>query len=150
MRVSLKWLQDYVDITLSADELAHRLTMGGVEVANVERIGAFWDRDKILVGQITALAPHPNADRLQLATANYARSNGAGSGRGTITVVTGAFNLAVGDKVPVALLGARLRNGHSEQHEEVVLKPTKLRGIPSEAWSALSWSWAWARIMAAL
>ena len=124
MRVSLKWLQDYVDIVLSPDDLAHRMTMAGIEVAAIERTGATWDRDKILVGEITALAPHPNADRLQLATANY--------GRGVITVVTGAWNIHVGDRIPVALLGARLKNGHSEQHEEIVLKPTKLRGIPSE------------------
>jgi phenylalanyl-tRNA synthetase beta chain len=124
MRVSLKWLQDYVDIALSPDDLAHRMTMAGIEVAAIERIGATWDRDKILVGEITDLAPHPNADRLQLATANY--------GRGVITVVTGAWNIHVGDRIPVALLGAKLKNGHSEQHEEVVLKPTKLRGIPSE------------------
>ena len=124
MRVSLKWLRDYVDINIPVDELARRLSMAGVEVGAIERIGASWDPERIFVGQITALAPHPNADRLQLATADY--------GRGTITVVTGAFNMAVGDKVPVALVGARLRNGHSEQHEEVVLKPTKLRGIPSE------------------
>lgn len=124
MRVSLKWLQDYVDIGITADDLAQRMTMAGVEIGAIERIGASWDRDKILVGQITARAPHPNADRLQLVTADY--------GRGAITVVTGAWNLEVGDKVPVALLGARLRNGHSEQHEEVVLKPTKLRGVPSE------------------
>jgi phenylalanyl-tRNA synthetase beta chain len=124
VRVSLKWLQDYVDIVLRPDDLAQRMTLAGVEVAAIERIGATWDRDKIIVGEITALAPHPNADRLQLATTSY--------GRGVITVVTGAWNIHVGDKVPVALLGARLKNGHSEQHEEIVLKPTKLRGIPSE------------------
>ena len=124
MRVSLKWLRDYADITIAADDLAHRMTMGGVEVAKIERFPETWDPDKLFVGQITALAPHPNADRLQLATADY--------GKGTITVVTGAFNLKVGDKIAVALLGARLRNGHSEQHEMVELKPTKLRGVASE------------------
>jgi phenylalanyl-tRNA synthetase beta chain len=124
MRVSLKWLRDYTDITIPAADLAARMTLGGVEVGKIERFPETWDPDKIFVGQITALAPHPNADRLQLATTDY--------GKGTITVVTGAWNIAVGDKVPVALLGARLRNGHSEQHEMVELKPTKLRGVPSE------------------
>jgi len=124
MRVSLKWLADYTDIVTTPDDLAYRLTMAGIEVPIIERIGHTWDRDKIFVGQITHLAPHPNADRLQLATANY--------GRGTITVVTGAFNLKVGDKVPVALAGARLHNGHSPTHELITLKPTRLRGIPSE------------------
>ena len=124
MRVSLRWLRDYTDIMTPAADLAERFTMGGVEVGKIERFPETWDPDKIYVGQITALAPHPNADRLQLATTDY--------GKGTITVVTGAFNIKVGDKVPVALLGARLLNGHSEQHEMVELKPTKLRGVPSE------------------
>ena len=124
MRVSLKWLRDYTDISIPAADLAERITMGGVEVGKLERFPETWDPDKIVVGQITALAPHPNADRLQLATVSY--------GKGTITVVTGAFNIHVNDKVPVALLGARLRNGHSEAHEMVELKPTKLRGVPSE------------------
>ncbi len=124
MRVSLKWLRDYTDIVIPAADLAERMTMGGVEVGKIERFPEAWDPDKIIVGQIMTLAPHPNADRLQLATTDY--------GKGTITVVTGAFNIKVGDKVPVALLGARLRNGHSEQHEMVELKPTKLRGVPSE------------------
>jgi len=141
MRVSLKWLRDYVDICIPAEELAHRLTMGGVEVPVIEQIGATWDRDKIMVGQITALAPHPNADRLQLATTDY--------GRGTITVVTGAFNIKVGDKVPVALLGARLKNGHSEQHEMIELKPTKLRGIASEGMVGSELELAWATNIAA-
>ncbi len=124
MRVSLKWLHDYVDLLIPPSDLAHRMTMAGVEVQAMESIGATWDRDKIFVGQITALNPHPNADRLQLATASY--------GQGTITVVTGAWNLAVGDKIPVALLGARLIDGHGDKREEIVLKPTKLRGIMSE------------------
>jgi phenylalanyl-tRNA synthetase beta chain len=124
MKVSLRWLSDYVNIALPPDELAHRLTMAGVEVETIQRIGAEWDREKVLVSQVTALAPHPNADRLQLVTVDY--------GRDTITVVTGAFNLAVGDKVPLALAGARVRNEHSGHWEWVTLKPGKIRGVLSE------------------
>ncbi len=122
MRVPLKWLREYVDITLSPDELAHRLTMAGLEAGEIIRIGAEWDR--IYVGQVLELAPHPNADRLQLVTVDY--------GRGRLTVVTGATNLRVGDKVPLALAGARLIDGHSEQPRMITLQPTRLRGILSE------------------
>jgi len=124
MKVSLQWLKDYVDIILPPADLAHRLTMGGVEVAALREIGSTWDRDKIFVGRVLELKPHPNADRLQLVVADY--------GQGTITLVTGAFNMKVGDKVPVALLGARLIDGHSEKHEPIVLKPRPMRGIMSE------------------
>jgi len=124
MKVSLRWLSDYVNITLPPADLAHRLTMAGVEVETMQRIGAEWDREKVLVSQVTALAPHPNADRLQLVTVDY--------GRGSITMVTGAFNLAVGDKVPLALAGARVRNEHSGNWEWVTLKPGKIRGVLSE------------------
>jgi phenylalanyl-tRNA synthetase beta chain len=124
MKVSLRWLSDYVNITLPPADLAHRLTMAGVEVETIQRIGAEWDREKVLVSQVTALAPHPNADRLQLVTVDY--------GQGSITMVTGAFNLAVGDKVPLALAGARVRNEHSGRWEWVTLKPGKIRGVLSE------------------
>ncbi|MCL5111017.1 MAG: phenylalanine--tRNA ligase subunit beta [Chloroflexi bacterium] len=122
MRVPLKWLRDYVDVTLPPDELAHRLTMAGLEVEEVIQVGADWH--DVYVGQVLELKPHPNADRLQLVSADY--------GLGTITVVTGAFNLQVGDKVPVALVGARLIDGHSDEPKLITLKPSKLRGIVSE------------------
>ena len=123
MRVSLKWLREYVDVTLPAEEVARRLTMAGVEVAAIYRIGSSWDG--IYVGQVAKLSRHPNADRLQLVEVDY------GPGR-TKTVVTGATNLRVGDKVPFATVGARLIDGHSAERREVVLKPAKLRGIVSE------------------
>lgn len=122
MKVPLKWLRDYVDIVVSPEDLAHRLTMAGLESDGVTYIGADWKN--VYVGQIIDLKPHPNADRLQLVTADY--------GKGQITVVTGATNISVGDKVPVALVGARLIDGHSPERKMITLKPTKLRGIVSE------------------
>ena len=123
MRVSLKWLHDYVDLTLPPEELAHRLTMAGVETAAIYRIGASWER--IYVGQVIALRAHPNADRLQLVEVDYGKGQ-------TKTVVTGAFNLKVGDKVPFADVGARLIDPYSPERREFVLKPAKLRGVVSE------------------
>ncbi|MHB1133866.1 MAG: phenylalanine--tRNA ligase subunit beta [Chloroflexota bacterium] len=122
MRVPLKWLRDYVDINLPLEELAHRLTMAGLEVEEIIQIGADWHN--VWVGEVKALRPHPNADRLQLVDADY--------GHGSITVVTGAFNLQVGDRVPVALVGAHLVDGHSDEPRTIILQPTKLRGIVSE------------------
>jgi len=123
MRVSLKWLRDYVDVSLPPAEIARRLTMAGVEVVGVEEIGATWQ--SIYVGQVVRLSPHPNADRLQLVEVEYGQAT-------TKTVVTGARNLSEGDKVAFAVVGARLIDGHSAERREVVLKPAKLRGIVSE------------------
>ncbi len=122
MRVSLKWLSDFVDIDIPADELAHRLTMAGIEVGRVDRIGEGWEN--IYVGQVLSLRPHPNADRLRLVDITY--------GERTLTVVTGAPNMEVGDKVPIALIGATLIDGHYDDGRKITLKPSKLRGVVSE------------------
>src|SRR5687767_9462530 len=104
MRVPLSWLRDFVEITLPVDELAHRLTMAGLEVGDVTHIGASWQRDKLLVGEVLEVSRHPNADRLVLATVALGDS-------GPQTVVTGASNLRPGDqgvKVAFAREGAQL------------------------------------------
>jgi phenylalanyl-tRNA synthetase beta chain len=128
MKVSLKWLRDYVDIVTTPADLAQRLTMGGVEIGGIEDKGEVWDRKYVFVGQITALAPHPNADRLQMVTVDY---SSPASGPRFILLVTGAFNIAVGDKVPLVLAGARVRNEHSGNWEWTILKPGKVRGVES-------------------
>ena len=120
LRVPLAWLREYVDAPVPADELAERLHMAGMEVNHVER--SSWD-ERIRTGRIAALEKHPNADRLQLATVDH------GDGRRS-TVVTGAFNLAVGDVVPYAETGAEYIDGHSG--ERTVLRPRPMRGITSE------------------
>jgi phenylalanyl-tRNA synthetase beta chain len=120
MKVSLNWLRDYVDITLPVSELADRLTMSGNEVKGVEIVGQAWDN--IVVGQVVAVEPHPNADRLKLATVDL--------GVERSTVVCGAPNVRSGDKVPFARIGARLVDGHTG--EVVQLRPAKIRGIVSE------------------
>src|SRR5258708_32966859 len=88
MRVPLSWLKDYVDITISAEELAERLTLAGLEVGAIDYVGVpqgkapegitirpsshlVWSRDKILLGAIHEVKPHPNADRLVLAMVDY-------------------------------------------------------------------------------
>ncbi|MBN1689455.1 MAG: phenylalanine--tRNA ligase subunit beta [Dehalococcoidia bacterium] len=120
MKVPLKWLKDYVDIDIPVDELARKLTLAGLEVSDIQVIGGGWD--KVIVGRILAVEPHPNADRLRLATVDL--------GNRQITVVCGAPNLVVKDKIAFALVGASLIDGHTGKVEE--LKPAKIRGVVSE------------------
>ncbi|MFQ6058376.1 MAG: phenylalanine--tRNA ligase subunit beta [Anaerolineae bacterium] len=128
MRVPLSWLKEYVDITLPVEELAERMTMAGLEVAATERVGAEWDRDKLVVGQVVEVKPHPNADRLVIAMVD--------DGRGKpLVAVTGAPNVKVGDrglKVPFARLGATLIDGHSEEYRLFTVQPAVIRGMASE------------------
>ena len=119
MKIPLKWLQEYIDITLPPAELAERLTMAGIEVKGIQVIGGNWEN--VLVGQIVVVSPHPNADRLHLPTVDL--------GTEQQTVVCGAPNLKVGDKVAFARLGAQLIDGHSGQM--VRLESAKIRGVVS-------------------
>jgi phenylalanyl-tRNA synthetase beta chain len=119
MKVPVSWLKDYVDITLPPPDLAQRLTLAGFEVAEIVTKGGTWDN--VVIGQITAVNPHPNADRLHLTTVNL--------GTERETVVCGAPNLKVGDKIAFARVGARLINPYDGKVEE--LKPAKIRGVVS-------------------
>jgi len=119
MKVSLNWLQEYIALTLPPADLANRLTMAGTEVKGMQVIGGNWEN--IVVGQITAINPHPNADRLSLATIDL--------GTEQQTVVTGAPNLGLGDKVAFACVGAQLIDGHSGQLFR--LKLARIRGVVS-------------------
>ncbi len=120
MKVSVKWLKDYVDIDIEVAELAHKLTMSGNEIEGIEVIGDGWD--KVVIGHVLELEPHPDADRLRLATIDL--------GDEQITVVCGAPNVQVGDKIAFARVGANLIDGHSGKRRE--LKPAKIRGVHSE------------------
>ncbi|RIK44194.1 MAG: phenylalanine--tRNA ligase subunit beta, partial [Chloroflexi bacterium] len=122
MRVPMRWLREYVETDLTTEEIAHRLTMIGLEAESIERIGSEWDN--VFVGRVEAIEPHPNADRLVLATVE------AGDHRPT--VVTGAPNIAVGQKVALALVGARLIDGHYEGIRQITLKASNIRGVRSE------------------
>jgi phenylalanyl-tRNA synthetase beta chain len=120
MRVPLKWLADYVDLRLPVKELAHRLTMSGTEVDAILSTGGDWDL--ISVAQVMAVERHPNADRLTLTTVSL-------SGGERMTVVCGAPNVAVGQKVAFARTGARLIDGHTG--EPTVLRAARIRGVES-------------------
>ncbi len=127
MRVPLSWLRDFVTWECDLDTLVERLTLAGLEVGQIDRIGERWDRDKILVGQVVRVQPHPNADRLVLVTIDY-------GGDEAIEVVTGAPNLRVGDrgqKVVFAREGATLIDPYADELRYATLKRTKIRGIYS-------------------
>ncbi|TMC15164.1 MAG: phenylalanine--tRNA ligase subunit beta, partial [Chloroflexi bacterium] len=99
MRVPLSWLKDYVAITMSPEELAHTLTMAGLEVEAIDYIGKPWG-DKIITAQIMHLEPVKGSDHL-----NYTRIS---TGTQELGVICGAPNIKLGDKVPLALPGAQI------------------------------------------
>jgi len=128
MRVPLQWLREMIDVTLPIDELADRLTLGGLEVTAIDRIGEWWDAERIVVGEVQGVRPHPNADRLVLVRVRLGADE-------EIEVVTGAPNLPVGtsgQKVAFAKSGARLIDGYADEERYVTLKPAKIRGVRSE------------------
>ncbi|TAK23130.1 MAG: phenylalanine--tRNA ligase subunit beta [Chloroflexota bacterium] len=121
MRVSLKWLREYIDVAVPASDLAERLTLAGVAVERLHTTAE--NLNGVVVGKISALARHPNADRLQLATVDL--------GAESVTVVTGAPNIEIGNHVPYASVGTELWDTHQAPPRRSVLKPSKIRGIES-------------------
>ncbi len=99
MRAPLSWLAEFVDIELTPEALAERLTLLGMEVKGIERRGSDWTN--VVVGELLSVSKHPRADRLSLTTVTL------GSGE-PLDIVCGATNIAAGQRVPVALPGAVL------------------------------------------
>jgi phenylalanyl-tRNA synthetase beta chain len=157
MKVPISWLKDYVDITMSIEELAERLTLAGLEVSSIQYIGIpqqraqlhapfaqavvppsdhlVWDRDKIVLGAIREVKSHPNADRLVLAMVDYGGSE-------IEQCVTGAPNLfPYKDQGPLdppllspfAHEGAEVIDGHGDGVQRMILQERKLRGIPNRS-----------------
>jgi phenylalanyl-tRNA synthetase beta chain len=116
MKFSVNWLREFVDLPKNPEDVAELLTRAGIETKNIEPRGA--NIDKVIVSQITASSRHPNADRLTVCEVD----DGSGAKR---QIVCGATNYEVGDKVPLALPGAKLPNGTE-------IRKSKLRGVESE------------------
>jgi phenylalanyl-tRNA synthetase beta chain len=116
MKFSVNWLREFVDLPKNPEEIAELLTRAGIETKNIETRGA--NVDNVIVSQITASSRHPNADRLTVCEVD----DGSGAKR---QIVCGATNYKVGDKVPLALPGAKLPNGTE-------IRKSKLRGVDSE------------------
>jgi phenylalanyl-tRNA synthetase beta chain len=109
MRVPVSWLREYVDIELTPEALAERLTLLGMEVKSIERWGEDW-RD-VVVGELLSVERHPRADRLSLTRVTV------GDGE-PLEIVCGATNIAAGQRVPVALPGAVLPGGRRIERTE--------------------------------
>ncbi|MGC4192438.1 MAG: phenylalanine--tRNA ligase subunit beta [Thermomicrobiales bacterium] len=122
MNVPYKWLQEYIPTPLPPKELARRMTMAGLEAEKIEETGAMWD--KVYVGLVTHVERHPDADRLVLADVD--------AGEHSLRVVTGAPNIAEGQKVALANAGARLVDAYADEYKLKTLKPGMIRGIKSE------------------
>ena len=116
MKFSVNWLREFIDLPKTPEEIADLLTRAGVETKNIETRGA--KIEKVLVSQITASSRHPNADRLTVCEVD----DGSAAKR---QIVCGATNYKVGDKIPLALPGAKLPNGTE-------IRKSKLRGVDSE------------------
>lgn len=100
MRVPMSWLREYVDHDLAPEALAERLTLLGMEVRGIERLGTDWSR--VVVGELLSVDRHPNSGRLSLTTVRV------GDGEPTLSIVCGATNIVAGQRVPVALPGSVL------------------------------------------
>ncbi len=144
MKVPLNWLREYIPLTTTLPELVDRLTISGLEVASVrlfglptpeglrakqDERGPVWDRERIVTAQVLSIEKHPNADKLKLVQVDY----GIGAPK---QVVTGAPNINVGDKgqkVVIGLSGCTYFDGHATPKSIKELKPSVLRGVPSDA-----------------
>lgn len=121
MKISYNWLQEFIDLELSPEETADKLTLIGLEVEELEEYGSLLEG--VIVGEVLEVRPHPNADRLQICDVNL--------GDAQTQIVCGAKNVAAGQKVPVATVGAtlpvKLDNG-----DFLTIRKAKLRGEVSE------------------
>ena len=120
MKVALNWLKQYVDFNWSPEEVTERLTMLGVEVEGVQKLGG--EFTGIVVAQVITKDKHPGADKLTVCRVH--------DGTGERQIVCGAQNFSAGDKVPLILPGATLPPKPGEK-EPFTIKVGKIRGVES-------------------
>ena len=119
MKITYNWLKQYVDYEGSPEELGDQLTILGLEVESLERVGGGFDG--VVVAEVLTRDPHPDADRLSVCQVK--------DGEGQRQIVCGATNFNAGDKVPLILPGAQLPT--SDAKKPFVIKVGKIRGIES-------------------
>ena len=131
MNTSLNWIKAYVPgLDVTPQEYTDAMTLSGSKVEGYERLDQ--DLENIVVGQIEKITPHPDADKLVLCQVNIGTAD-------LVQIVTGAPNVAEGQKIPVVLDGGRVAGGHdgSKTPGGIRIKKGKLRGIaPSRSWEA--------------
>ena len=121
MKITYNWLAQYVDFDWPPEELGERLTMLGIEVEKLERVGGGYEG--VVVAEVLSREPHPNADRLSVCRVS--------DGKGERQIVCGATNFRPGDKVPLILPGNALP-APSESRKPTVIKAGKIRGVASD------------------
>ena len=119
MKFSESWLREWVNPAISSDELAHQITMAGLEVDAVEPVAGKFSG--VLIGEVVECGPHPDADKLQVTKINLGPDFNDGE---LVDIVCGAKNCRLGLKVAVATVGAVLPG-------DFKIKKAKLRGVPS-------------------
>ena len=129
MKVPYSWLKDYVDINIPAEELAKKLFSCGFEVEEITYLGSKIDR--VVAGEVKALAPHPDSDHMQICTVDCGEKYGR-----DLQIVTGASNVYVGMRTPVALDNSTVCETNPAQLEKnpdgvKKIKKGKLRGVES-------------------
>ena len=123
MKISYRWLQQYIDITESPEELGQVLTSTGLEVESVEPFETVKGGLKgLVIGEVLTCSKHPNADKLSITTVNVGGSNPS-------QIVCGAPNVAAGQKVVIALPGTTV---HPTNGDPFTIKSAKIRGEQSE------------------
>ncbi|MCC6372220.1 MAG: phenylalanine--tRNA ligase subunit beta [Bacteroidia bacterium] len=123
MKISYNWLKTLINTTLSANEVAEQLTAAGLEVEGTEAFESISGGLKgLMVGHILECAKHPDADRLSLTKVDIGRGE-------PLSIVCGAPNVAVGQKVIVATVGTKLYPSEGDPFE---IKKSKIRGAASE------------------
>ena len=121
MNISYKWLKEYVDFDLGAEQVAEALTSIGLEVGSVEEVQAIkGGLQGLVVAEVLTCEPHPNSDHMHVCSVNIGAEE-------PVQIVCGAANVAQGQKVIVATLGTKLYDGE----ECFTIKRSKLRGIES-------------------
>ena len=121
MNISYNWLKEYVDFTLTPDEVAAALTSIGLETGSVEEVQTIkGGLEGIVIGEVLTCEPHPNSDHMHVTTVNLGADE-------PVQIVCGAANVAAGQKVVVATLGTKLYDGD----ECFTIKKSKLRGVES-------------------
>ena len=121
MNISYNWLKEYVDFSLTPDEVAAALTSIGLETGSVEEVQTIkGGLEGIVIGEVLTCEPHPNSDHMHVTTVNLGEGD-------PVQIVCGAANVAAGQKVVVATLGTKLYDGD----ECFTIKKSKLRGVES-------------------
>ncbi len=123
MKISYNWLKEYIDVDLPAEEVAEMLTFCGLEVESIEKFESIkGGLNGLVIGEVITKEKHPDADKLSLTTVNVGVEN-------LLHIVCGAPNVEAGQKVIVAMVGAKLFPTSGEAFE---IKKSKIRGAVSE------------------